>query len=219
MAVEPDVDVVALCHEAPPGRGVSAVGHDDHGVLPRRRANELVRLAIVVAQEVHGRPVGERETVAHLRRHLVCQLDSEEAHPRRVALGERRDDVELSLPHAARIRDVLILVVGDRCAGVGVQDEDDLDVVLLGPFERTVDVVDAAHVGAGVGAVRPVGVPGNGETHRVKATRGDAREVLGGDERIAMAAHDLGVGMPSERRDERGLVEGAGPREDLRRDP
>ena len=163
MAVEPDVAVVALGHEAAPAAGNAAVGHDDHGLLARSVANELVGLAIVVAQQVDGHALGEGQPKPALGDHVVGKLDAKEAHTGGIALGEPEDHVERPLARKAHVGKVMGgLSAAPGAAGVDGQGKDDLEAKLLGPVQRVVDVLHAADEADGLRRAVAKGVPGDG---------------------------------------------------------
>ena len=211
---------MTLRHKVDEARREAAIGHDDNGVVAGSAPDQLVGLAVIVAELMLRHAVGQRQAAAVLDHDVVGDLDAEEPHAGGIALGEPVDDVERGVAGEAHVREVAAHDVAlVRRARVDGKGKDYVEPDLLRPVERAVDVLDAADVRPAVGALLAEDVPRHREAHGVEPARRDADEVLAIHELLAVAAHEVGVARSAEGDEQRLLVQGARIGEELGRDP
>ena len=201
VKVHVDVLVLGTAHKVLPLARVSRRGKDDNLVLGHIRTNELVRVTIEVAQVVrrnavrHGK---EALAYAHLRR--IQQLDAQQALGLTIAIGQALEHIERNvtaiggrMPLSDDFRRRGRIVGIALTAGYSRQIEQYADVVLGGPLNSTVDIIDDRDVGS-VGLLRAKGIPRHRQAHGVETDLRHTTKIVLAHKRLVMATHALVIG-------------------------
>ena len=158
VKVHVDVLVLSAAHKMLPLAGMSRRRKDDDLILGHIRTDELIGIAIEIAQVVGRNAIRHgKEALAdtHLRR--IQQLNAQQALGLAVAIGQALEHVECDMTTVGgRMPLGNSLWRGGRIVGIALatghscQIEQHADVVLGSPLNRAVDVIDNRDVG-GIG--------------------------------------------------------------------
>ena len=198
VKVHVDVLVLGAAHKMLPLAGMPRRRKDDDLILGHIRTDELVGIAIEIAQVVGRNAIRHgKETLAdtHLRR--IQQLNAQQALGLAVTLGQALEHVECDMAAVSgRMPLGNSLRRGGRIVGIALatghsrQVKQHANVVLGSPLNRAVDVVDNRDVGR-IGLLRAKGIPGHRQTHGVEADLRHATEIVLAHKRLVMTAHAL----------------------------
>ena len=158
VKVHVDVLVLGAAHKMLPLAGMPRRREDDDLILGHIRTDELVGIAIEIAQVVSGNAIRHGEEAlanAHLRR--VQQLNAQQALGLAIAIGQALEHVECDvtavggrMPLGDSLRRGGRIVGIALATGHGCQIEQHADVVFGSPLNCAVDVIDNRYVG-GIG--------------------------------------------------------------------
>ena len=158
VKVHVDVLVLGAAHKMLPLAGMPRRRENDDLILGHIRTDELVSIAIEIAQVVSRNAIRHGEealTDTHLRR--IQQLNAQQALGLAVTLGQALEHVKCDMAAVSgRMPLGNSLRRGGRIVGIALatghscQIEQHADVVLGSPLNRAVDVIDNRDVG-GIG--------------------------------------------------------------------